>query len=260
MEIMTNEHVREHLKKLGFSIWVENINPDDPSFAELRMKGFGASDSAALLGVSPFKDITELMKEKKHHIIDESISKKASVRKGKDLEDLLIQKVSSMIDLPIIKPTDMFGDNESGLTVNFDGVANIGDQLIPEEIKVCTFFGRKYYDFEKSIYESGAEDLGKPFNDKGPATGAFKKEEYIQGLAAEYGIPVYYFTQIQQQMYFLDAPHGFLNVMDDHTWTLHRFKIYRHQTVIDKLIEIAKERYLELQIFRGEIETEYEDF
>lgn len=246
-----NEQLRNYLLQKGFQIWVENIDPSDPNFPKLRAKGFGASDSAALLDVSPFTTREQLLQEKKYEQFDDDISKKANVRKGKDLEPLLIQKIETIIQTKVIKPTDMYGDDRTGLSVNFDGVTLEHNQFIPHEIKVCTPYGRRYYTWTKSIMEYDYELRTFPQKDRGPA-----QLQSIHQLADYYGIPIYYFTQLQQQMYFLDAPYGYLDVMDDQNWCLHIFKVYRHQHVIDQLLKEAQDAYLILKAFRNELKEQ----
>ena len=70
---------------------------DPEYFAMIRRVGFGASDSSILLGVNPFPNgtIEKLIEQKKskHLTPDElAIGQMVNVRKGVDLEPLILQK------------------------------------------------------------------------------------------------------------------------------------------------------------------------
>ena len=56
----------------------------------------------------------------------------------------------------------------------------------------------------------------------------------------KFGIPAYYYTQVQQQLAGLNSNHGFLAAMFDDTWTFKLFLVKRDEYVINKLYEIAE--------------------
>jgi hypothetical protein len=158
------EQVTHVCKANGYDIVYENIDKaPEKVFQDIRQDWFGASDSSKLLNMNPFPNGTQedLLKEKLTNIIDESIGKKASVRMGKDIEHIVIDKLNQTEEFNghIIKPVHMYGSYETHLSVNFDGVHirpyNI---CIPVEIKAVTKYGRKYYDFNKSwMYQKNGE-------------------------------------------------------------------------------------------------------
>jgi hypothetical protein len=251
---MSNEQLQNELRDFliskGCEIVLENASKaPEEMFQEFRFKAFGASDSAVLLGVAfsstkvAMKTINELIDEKIFKTVDSSIGDKASVRKGKELEPLLIEKFSEKLGTVVLKPDDMYG-KDAALHTNFDGVIferATKEELdyyipIPLEIKLCTVWGKKNYDWTIGV----SEFAGRPtmLQDYVPDIVAFPHEgisEHIERNAARYGVPKYYYTQLQQQMYFLDAPHGYVGVMDDAEWTIYLFKVKRDERVITEL-------------------------
>lgn len=225
------DQVKRVCEKNGYNVVYENIDQtSEQLFKDIRQDWFGASDSSKLLNLNPFPNGSQddLLKEKLTNIVDESIGKKASVRMGKDIEHIVIDKLNQTTEFcnTIIKPSHMYGDYNTHLSVNFDGVKiNPYDICIPVEIKAVTKYGRKYYDFNKSwMYQKDGEwQPNKSFEQK-----IFPKPE-------DWGIPIYYYTQLQQQMAFLGANLGYLAVMDVDNWDIHVFYIPRDNSIIEQL-------------------------
>lgn len=215
-------------------IVVQNIDQFvNEDYALLRKNGLGTSDASALLGVNPFTSREELIAEKVRNYITEEekgIGDLTNVRKGRDLEPLIIQKHEKYMSSTIIKPIDMYRHKEFPyLTINFDGVTGTPEQYIPDEIKVVTMYGEKYYDRTKAF-----------FNEKTGFTQILEDPSQhnwsIETKAAYYGIPPYYYTQLQQQILGLNAPFGYLSVLFDKSWDLYSFYIWRDDKVISALI------------------------
>src|SRR5690554_4533033 len=116
--------LRKFLKALGFVVVYEDIDQvPEEEFAQIRMSGMGASDSSKLLEVSPFPNssLEDLIKERVTGAWDESIGKKGSVRMGKELETLVIEKTQNILReafqkdeddpfaLYVYKPRHMYG-------------------------------------------------------------------------------------------------------------------------------------------------------
>jgi len=268
-EELLEKHLTTHLESKGFPVGVYNVTSlSQDEFALIRSNTFGASDSAVLLNVAyssktvTMKSQDELMYEKINLIFDEEIGKKASVRKGKELESLIIDKVSNIIDGTVVKPKHMY-INGQGLATNFDGVVlenasnnsqNISDNFIPVpmEIKVCTFFARSNYNWEKGIHENSLEINNKlKRNYEYDLLNKIPIEDHIIHASKLMGIPKYYYTQLQQQMLFLDSPHGYLAVLDDINWDLYFFKVPRDQFVIDALVTVSTDLYAKLSHKKG---------
>lgn len=204
-----------------------------PDFTLSRRNGFGASDSSILLGVNPYTKLEELIQQKATVELSKEeleIGRLVSVRKGNDLEPLIIDKASQVLGVEILKPPSMYKFNDIPyMNINFDGVLNTPEQYIPCEIKVCTQWGEKHYNFNKAIFN---EDKG--FN--APPSNVANTVNNIQQKAAHYGIPPYYYTQCQQEMMGVNAPFSYLAVLTDKSWLLHIFMIYRDKAVQQQLI------------------------
>lgn len=204
-------------------------------YALLRKNGLGGSDSSCVLGVNPYKTLTELIKEKCRNYLTEeelAVGNELAVRKGRDLEPLIIQKASKALGVKIIKPSDMYRHKDYPyLKMNFDGVLDLPEQYIACEIKVVTSRGEKHYAPIKAIYherEGWLTDNVPHYEDSNNS---------IQTKAAQYGIPPYYYTQLQQEIMFTgDAPYGYLAVLLEKTWNICIFKVWRDQKCINDII------------------------
>ena len=228
------------LSELDLEVDIANIDQyPNEEYALLRKNGLGTSDSSIILGVNPYTSKTDLIQEKcRNYLTDEEIAvgDKGPVRKGRELEPLIIHKHSQVMDRRIIKPIDMYKHKDYPyIKFNFDGVIDklYNDdgtyQYIPDEIKVVTMFGMKHYQPKKATFSEffGWREI-PPHYEKENAT--------IEQKAAMYGIPPYYYTQLQQQIFGLKAPYGFLTVMFEKDWQIHSFFVWRDQKVINQLI------------------------
>lgn len=226
-----NEEVREiDLKRVPLEIAVKNIDTvSKEEFTQLRRAGFGGSDSSVLVGVNPFSTEQDLIQSKIRTELsaeEKAIGKLASVRKGNDLEPLIVTKVTEILKTTVFKPPHMYRFKDFPyLTMNFDGVTDIeGKQYVPVEIKVCTYKGEKHYNKFKAIFDE-SESEGQQA--KPEQSDISENNMTIEERAAHYGIPPYYFTQVQQEMMALDAPFGFLAVLFESDWYVRIFKIYK---------------------------------
>jgi predicted phage-related endonuclease len=252
-------HFDKYLNEYGYTVGVKNIlDLDETGFAEARNNTFGASDSSVLLEVSyssknvPMKTINELLYEKANNIWNEEIGKKASVRKGKELEPFIISKAENLLNKHILKPAHMYV-NDKGLATNFDGI--IFDKNldpIPFEIKYCTFFAKKNYKWERAVCET--DDT---ITLTVPADIDIKcdnLQDYIIQKAEWYGVPKYYYTQLQQQMLFTNATHGHLAVMNEADWYLYIFTVRRDDKVIKALEDISFVQWLRLKNMKAQLQ------
>lgn len=254
---MNEQIIINKLKKNKWEVYFEHIDKvSDEEYARIRTETFGASDSSRLLNVNPFANGTleDLIKEKVTGVYDESIGLKPSVRMGKDIEHIILQKVQELFEREVYKPYNMYKDKNSGLSVNFDGVMEEEDELVPIEAKAVTKYGRIHYDFLKTTYQQLNGEWQpkmqvnlKPLLDQ---TKFDNIQEYIKALAKEYGIPVYYLTQVQQQMIALGSSKGYLVVMDVDTWNVNVFTVYRDNTIIKELSSLGSAYYIKLQMMK----------
>lgn len=206
-------------------------------FAIARRQGLGASDASVYLGVNLFTTVDELIAQKRSTTITEeeiAIGNLPNVRKGSDLEPLILSKFAKQMDIEVFKPSPMYKIIEHPqLTINFDGVANMGELMIPIEAKWVSSYAQKYWDLSKAI---NSLTEGTEYTAGGAGI-----IEHIVAQAEMYGIPPYYYTQIQQQMLGLNAPFGYFAVIFDKLWEFKAFKIFKDEFTQRNLIsESAK--------------------
>lgn len=214
----------------------ELLNLSNDKYAYVRNIGFGASDSSKLLDINKFTKLDDLLLEKRNLVpLDPSINYKGSVRKGKDLEDFIMHKAQRHLNIEVHKPEIMYGLKDgSRLTVNFDGVSEYADLLVPIEFKICTCYGKKYYDWAQAVTEDKCDEHWNiQFSELIP---------HMKKGIDRCGIPNYYYTQLQQQMMFLNAPFGVLAVMNDDEWTMNYFVVCRDDDII-KQIQVAEVKH-----------------
>lgn len=226
-----NEEIRElDLNRAPIEIAVKNIDAvSKEEFTQLRRDGLGGSDSSVLVGVNPFSTINDLIQSKIRTELSEeekAIGNLAAVRKGNDLEPLVISKATEILNNVVFKPPHMYRFKEFPyLTMNFDGVTDLEDkQYVPVEIKVCTYRGEKHYNKFKAFFD---ESLPEGEQAKLAPENISEKNISIEERAAHYGIPPYYFTQLQQEMMALDAPFGFIAVLFESDWYVRIFKVWK---------------------------------
>lgn len=197
----------------------------DDEYALIRRQGLGASDSSVILGCNPYKQVDQLIIEKRSkEITDEerAIKQKEAVRKGFDLEPLILSKFSKLMDTELpLKPKAMYQINDTPyLTINFDGVLYINPtesihELIPVECKFVTIYGDKYYNrkhaFKREFGDCLIHRNTRPYLDI---------LDRIKAKAELVGIPPYYYTQVQQQIYGLNSSYGYLAALHDKGWEL----------------------------------------
>ena len=237
--INENEGVLD-LSELDIEVDIANIDQyPNEQYALLRKNGLGTSDSSIILGVNPYTSKNDLIAEKCRNYLTEEeleVGTKSAVRKGRELEPLIIHKHSQVMERRIIKPTDMYRHKDYPfIKFNFDGVIDKlynedgTYQYIPDEIKVVTIYGMKHYQPKKATFsEFTGWQLIPPHYEK--------EDVNIEQKAAMYGIPPYYYTQLQQQIFGLNAPYGFLTVMFEKDWQIHSWFVWRDQKVINQLI------------------------
>lgn len=257
---------RLDLSNLPIKVTVKNASSlPAEEFAKIRRNGFGGSDSSILLGVNPFKTLRELIIQKASKEIsaeEKAVGQLAAVRKGNDLEPLIITKSAEALDCKILKPDDMYRFKDFPyLTMNFDGVAQLpkGHKYskyanhhgyVPDEIKVATIKGQSHYNPAVSIYSEARLFYGvEPWQPELlPLNEEQLKAWSVEKKAQYYGVPQYYYTQIQQEMMALDAEAGFISALFEVDWQLHIWLIYKDPVVWNALkvegfkadVEVAK--------------------
>ena len=214
---------------------VKNINEvSEEEYALLRKESFGGSDASILCGVNLYKNINQLITEKNSKFLTEEekeVGKKAIVRKGRDLEPIILDKASKELGIEITKPTSMYKFLKAPiLTLNYDGVCEKDNILIPIEAKLVSKWGEKYYNKEKTLEENADIDM-KIEGDT--------LEAHIKRKALRIGIPAYYYTQVQQELMGLNAPYGYLAVLFDESWDFKLYLVKADEYVQNKIYDIA---------------------
>lgn len=252
-----NEEVRElELNRVPLEIAVENIDQvSKEEFTKLRRNGFGGSDSSVLVGVNPFDTINDLIQSKIRTELSEkekTIGKLAAVRKGNDLEPLVITKATQILENTVFKPPHMYRFKEFPyLTMNFDGVTDLeGKQYVPVEIKVCTYKGEKNYNKFKALYD---ESLPEGQQAQMEQENIAESNLPIEERAAHYGIPPYYYTQLQQEMMALDAPFGFIAVLFESDWYVRIFKAHKDPKTQNAIILQGYKIWQKVKSIKGEL-------
>ena len=212
---------------------------DKEAFTKIRKQGLGASDSSVVLGVNQWKTVEELIEEKKFDGITEAereVGEKENVRKGADLEPIILQKFIEWSGLEVAKPEPMFRlIKYPWLTINFDGLAEIPEGgLAPVECKWISPFAKKYWNLDRAI-ENWYD--GKPYL-YGSATSV---ADHVAKESELYGIPPYYYTQVQQQLLGTDENYAFLAALFDKGWDFKVFKIYQDPVLQEALVSKSKE-------------------
>lgn len=227
------ERVTLDLTNTPLEVYHSNMaSLNNEEFALIRRNGFGGSDSGILLGVNPYTTLAELIAQKASKTLSEEekqVGQQTAVMKGNDLEPLIVDKFERTFQMKTIKPTDMYEFKEwPYLKMNFDGVTGSPKQYIPVEIKVVTKRGEHNYDPMKVIFveREGFKRL--------PENYALTNNSVLT-KAAGYGIPPYYYTQLQQEMMALNAPFGYLCSLWESSWTVYVYFIHKDQAVWNAL-------------------------
>ena len=239
-EAFNDDYTEElDLTGLPIEVYIEDIDKvieeSNEKFAMLRRNGLGGSDSSSVLGVNPYTSRSQLIEQKARNVLTEeekAVGEKVAVRKGRDLEPLIIKKTEKAVNDKVFKPKDMYRFKDfPWLTMNFDGVSRLDDKFYyPNEIKVVTMYGQKHYNFNKAFYDEVSGMVAIPENY------AASEINTIETKAMQYGIPPYYYTQLQQEMMALNSPYGLLSVLRDSDWRLFIFYVHADPFVQSRII------------------------
>lgn len=214
----------------------EKAVSDKDAFVQLRRQGLGASDSAIYLGVNPYSTWEDLVVQKCSKEVTEeerAVGEKETVRKGADLEPLILNKFEAWSGVPVYKPDAMYRlTQHPQLTVNFDGIISLTDTHLPVEAKYVSPYASKYWNRGKCLQ---AIHEGRPYIAAGTSV-----QEHVTLLAELYGIPAYYFTQVQHQLLALNAPFGYLVALFDKGWELGVYKIFADKFTQQMLLHESK--------------------
>jgi hypothetical protein len=195
---------------------------DKEAFIKLRRNGLGASDSSVYTGVNLFTTVEELMAQKLSATVtaeELEIGNKEAVRKGSDLEPLILSKFEQWSGFDTYKPEAMYRFvKHPQLTINYDGIIELNSIHIPVEAKYVSPYANKYWNRSKC--------LRAPYEGQAKSYAGASIADHVKGMAELYGIPPYYFTQMQQELMGLKAPFGYLVALFDKGWELGVYKIF----------------------------------
>lgn len=211
--------------------FIDETTPEE--FVMHRRDGLGASDIPIVLGANPYQTAQELFETKlAPHVTQKEleISEKPAVRKGRELENLIVKRLKEYFNQSVWKPRHQFRIKEYPfLKINYDGVTGNYEQYIPIEIKVITYFGEKNYDFNKAYF---VQDKGF----RTPPENVPTEELPIAAKAEHSGIPPMYYVQLQLQMLGFGANHGYLATLAEKDWLIRIFYIPQDESVQNKII------------------------
>ena len=198
---------------------------DQAMFAMVRRSGLGASDASVYMGVNQWTTLEDLIAEKRSIGLTDKeleVGNKEVVRKGRDLEPIILEKFADKMNVVVDKPAPMYRVKEHPqLTINFDGVILLNDQPIPVEAKFVSSYADKYWDRSKMI--------NTLFEGTPMIAGGGSIVEHIVEEGKLYGIPPYYYTQIQQQLFGLNAPFGYFATIFDKGWVAGAYKVFKDE-------------------------------
>lgn len=169
---------------------------DEAHWHELRAKHIGGSDSAAILGVSPYKTKWQLWMEKAGRLSPEDLSNNKAVQAGTFLESGIANWAAHRWGMPMEKITHYYSvDDTPGMGASFDYATKEG---YPVEIKWSANAHGWTYDNDQ-ILEA----------------------------------PDQYIIQVQHQIACVDAPHGWLIALIHNE--PRRLFVPRHEGIIDAI-------------------------
>ena len=200
---------------------VDFIEPQQ--FNAIRKDGLGASDMSVVLHANPYKDHNTLLADKltpQMTAEDWEIHNKPNVKKGRELENLILMKTREHLQHHVWKPKDMYYLKDYPfIQINYDGVMGNYLQYYPVEIKFISTFGMKPYNFTKAFFREGIGFQEVPQDIADTDLDVFARAEH-------YGIPVMYYIQLQTQMYGLKAPFGYVAVLTEKFWDSAIFHVW----------------------------------
>ena len=230
------------------------IEHNQEKYVNIRRRGLGATDIPIILGANPFKQPQQLIREKLSRGITEeekAVGKKPAVRKGRDLEPLVLHKLKEFYKGNIWKPDHMYRLKDyEYIKINFDGVTGDREQYLPVEIKTITFFGEKYYNPKLAYYDEFDGFRNTPNDISGQKMSIEDKGEY-------YGIPPMYYVQLQVQMLGLGAPYGHIATLGEKDWTIRIYHIWKDEELQNQIIVQAFKFWQKILNTRGESYDEW---
>ena len=203
-----NLHKNEKLSTISFE------NEED--WLELRTKGIGGSDIGAILGINPYASPLSIYNQKvKGYVKD--MSNNPNVKKGKDLEDVIltkyVQPYFAKLGYTVGKPQFMLINSDYPyFRANVDGIAfNPANDFTNNIIVEIKWVG------------AYSED-------------SWNKPEYC-------GVPPSYYAQVQLYMAVTGASSAVICALFDKAWEMHYFVVPKDETFILNMIREGDKFY-----------------
>lgn len=189
-------------------------NEDD--WLELRTKGIGGSDIGAILGLNPYSSPLKIYKQKVEGY-KEDLSKNVFVKKGKELENLIltnyVQPYFAKLGYEVGKPDFMLINTDYPFfRANVDGIAYKKDGNYKNNIIVEIKWVNEYAEIN------------------------WNKPEYN-------GVPASYYAQIQLYMAVTGASSAIVCALFDKNWEMNYFTVPRDEMFILEMISKGRDFY-----------------
>jgi len=189
---------------------------NEEDWLEIRRKGIGGSDIGAIMGLNPHSSPLKVYKQKVEGI-KEDLSDNIFVKKGKDLEPLIltnyVKPYFKKLGYEVGKPDFMIVNSDYPFfRANVDGIAYNSSQEYQDNIIVEI----------KWVSEWAEVNWNKP--------------EYN-------GIPASYYAQVQEYMLVTGAKSAVVCALFDKNWEMNYFIIPRDEMFILEMITAGRDFY-----------------
>lgn len=190
---------------------------NEEDWLQLRTKGIGGSDAGAILGLNKYSSPLAVYKAKVDGI-QKDLSDNANVRRGKELEDFVLEKYVKPkmheYGFTVTKPDFMIvNEDYPFLRANVDGIAR---SVTNGSYKTSLLI-------EIKCVSAFAED-------------AWDGPDYC-------GIPPYYYAQIQHYLAVTGMRAGYLVALFDRTWSVKWYAVRRDENFIAGMLLKLKQFY-----------------
>lgn len=185
--------------------------PDTPQWLEMRKKGIGASEAAAVVGLSPWSTPLEIFLRKTGQLAEKEQTD--AMRMGHLLEPVIWTRFNELTGIPVItRPVGLIAHREH------DFILATPDALVHPENEDLQIGESKSTNWRR------AAEMGENPED----------------------VPMDWLVQVQQQLAVTELQVGRLAVLLDGR-TLLNFRIERNQNLIEALIEAETEFWQRIQ-------------
>ena len=211
----------------------------DKQWDEWRRNGIGASDAPVIMGVSPFKTINQLWKEK---VMGWKQPSNEAMERGKRLEDEALGKF--MMETGLLMSSQVMKEHEKipWMRATLDGYEEKENILV--EVKTCRNIHQEvpkhYYPQLQHQMEVANADWMYYYSYDGSCGKTLKVEKN----------PSYVEKMIQKEKEFWERmKEGFLNLCEDEEFNFHLHKVATIKKTLQELREEEKFHFSQLLLF-----------